>query len=161
MTIPTPETFRCIDDSAQEKLTEIGILKAEVLEVYASGSINSAMIDRKTKALEDWAGRLPSFMQLSALLGGSIDVLSGAHKGAMLFAHAKFLSSIMLLHRPALIAVADWRMGIEWKFPGLSLEQTHEYHQHCITAARTAVRILVLTEFGSSKTLSVRCWLCQ
>jgi hypothetical protein len=144
-------------------------LKAQVLRTYSEQTDdeihNTSIVEDQMASLEQWLTSLPPAMQIPTLFDTEIDLESAARKGALLLAYATFQGSIMLLHRPALIAGA--RQSLTSDAPpshhpiGSNPHQSplDIYHDRCVTAARNSVRIFNLVEFGTTHNMHVRCWL--
>jgi hypothetical protein len=138
------------------------LLKEQMMQqAYGPNILTYTAVESNMRDLEAWHRALPPSMSLASLMAGTSHDLNPSEQGALFLAHALYLGSIVMLHRPILVAMSDARISGEWRFPDLTPSQAQKHHERCVGAARSLARIFILLKFGTQDTnMNVRCWLC-
>ncbi|KAI4152038.1 MAG: hypothetical protein LQ340_003142 [Diploschistes diacapsis] len=111
------------------------------------------------RALDDWRDDLSAPMQLAALTRPGTGPYPESARMSLLLVHMLYLSAIIALYRPILVAMAGPRSARQVLLPDVSAEYITKCCNEAITAAHHLVRIANLV--SSSPGPFKRCSLCD
>ena len=148
------------DETTQAKVSEVGLLRLQVLCQMCCGVQSAEDIEMMMTRLNDWHYALPPFMSFTYLMQGNMSPFTYSQRGALILAHSWYLSSVVVLHQPVLVAIADARLEQPWYLPEVDKFQAQAFFTRAVEAARSMVRIYILLEFGTQKNnMHIRSWL--
>lgn len=150
------------EELTQQKMSEVALRRLQITRhVAASQTTDPAEIERGMASLMQWYQSVPERMSLANLVQGRTEHMTWGQQGALFLSHTMYLGAVVLLHRSAILLVAENRLRdlstTTWSSNDHRLQ---EHEARAVDAARSMVRIFVLLGFDTERaSLPMRCWL--
>ena len=144
-----------VESIAQEQMTAIGVLTANVLRDVFLKSELSLVTTREYKGkIAGWFRGLPPTMQLDSLIHNSS--LTIAQRRSIFLVHLNYLGALLLLCRRHVFYLATISRDDPWEMDG-DMAEALGYAKEAVDVATQSARILGL--LLSEKAIFRRCWL--